>query len=207
MMQPAGFNDSVFINCPFDEEYTPLLRAILFTVYRCGFYPKSALAEDNALDNRLDKIIRLINECRYGIHDISRTEPNENGLPRFNMPFELGIFFGAKKFGNKIQKSKNALIFEAVRFAYQEYISDLNGVDTKAHEKNPVIVIRKIRNWLKDASKRTTLPGYAVIIQEFDEFSTNLPSITATLGLDVNDIPFNDYCKLVEGAILNKLSI
>jgi len=109
------YNDSVFINCPFDTDYQPKLEAITFAVYRCGFYPESALSEDNALDNRLTKIEDLLSKCKYGIHDISRVELNLHGYPRFNMPFELGLFFGARKFGNKVQKSKNALIFEKNR--------------------------------------------------------------------------------------------
>ena len=57
-MPAAGYNDNIFVNCPFDAEYTPLLRVIVFTVYRCGFTPLSALGEDDGTDKRLDKIIR-----------------------------------------------------------------------------------------------------------------------------------------------------
>jgi hypothetical protein len=88
----AGYNDFIFINCPFDEEYIPLLHAIVFGIYRCGFVPQCAMGEDDGSDTRLDKIIRCIKNCRYGIHDISRIEVNVHNLPRFNMPFELGIF-------------------------------------------------------------------------------------------------------------------
>src|SRR6187551_1116802 len=36
---------------------------------------------------RFDKLVRLIEQCRYGIHDLSRTTPDSvNRLPRFNMP-------------------------------------------------------------------------------------------------------------------------
>ena len=49
----------------------------------------------------------MIADCRYGIHDISRTElDRDSGLPRFNMPLELGIFLGAKRFGAEEQKRK-----------------------------------------------------------------------------------------------------
>jgi len=51
---------------------------------------------------RLDKIYSMIGDSNYGIHDISRVELGlESKLPRFNMPLELGIFLGAKKYGNK----------------------------------------------------------------------------------------------------------
>jgi hypothetical protein len=205
MIQPAGYNDSVFVNCPFDSEYAPLLKAIVFAIYRCGFLPKSALAEDNALDNRLDKISRLIEQCRYGIHDISRTELNDNGLPRFNMPFELGLFFGAKRFGNKFQKNKNALIFERIKFQYQKYISDINGIDTKAHQNLVETAIKEIRDWLKSASRRTTIPGDTILINEYNDFLSKLPGISNKLGFNIDEIPFNDYCTIVEEAIASSM--
>lgn len=200
------YNDSVFINCPFDAGYTPILRALIFTVYRCGFLPVTALAEDNALDNRLSKIENLVERCRYGIHDISRIETGGNGLPRFNMPFELGIFFGAKRFGNKVQKEKNALIFDSERYRYQQFISDLNGIDIKAHNNSPAIAIRKVTDWLSTSSKRVSMPGYKIIVPEYAAFEKGLPSITDKLGLDINDIPFNTFCLIVEETIKGKLS-
>ena len=121
-----NYNNFVFINCPFDEEYKEMFYAIIFTIYSCGFTPRSALEEDNALNNRLSKIELIIKECRFGIHDISRIETNMNGLPRFNMPFELGIFFGAKFFGDNEHQKKAAIILEKTKHSYQQYISDLN---------------------------------------------------------------------------------
>ncbi len=200
-MLSAGYNDNVFVNCPFDDAYKPLSNAIIYTVYRCGFIPQSALGEDDGLDNRLDKIVRIIENCRYGIHDISRVELNPAEFPRFNMPFELGIFFGAKKFGNKLQKSKNALVLERQKYSYQQFISDLNGIDTKAHNNDANTVIRQIRNWLTTASRRTTVPGHNIIRQEYIQFNIKLPQIALLAGLDIDDIPFNDYCQIVEEAV------
>src|SRR4051812_5493015 len=91
----------VFINCPFDPKYQPLLEAIVFCVSACGFLPRCTLDETDGSEVRIDTIYKLIQGCNHGIHDISRTEVKGEGyeLPRFNMPFELGIFLGAKKFG------------------------------------------------------------------------------------------------------------
>lgn len=200
-MEQVINNDYVFINCPFDDNYAPILRAIVFCIYRCGFIPFTALNEDNALDNRLHKIENCIEQCRYGIHDISRTELNENNLPRFNMPFELGIFFGAKRFGNKQQKTKSALIFDSQRYRYQEFISDLNGVDIKAHENNPQQAIRKVRDWLAISSRRRTIRGHAIIQKQFNTFINELPPIVKRLGFDIESIPFNDFCMIVEESI------
>lgn len=197
-MKKPTYNDSIFINCPFDENYYPLFRAIIFTVYRCGFFPYSALAEDNGLENRLSKIEKLIEQSRYGIHDLSRTELNENGLPRFNMPFELGLFFSAKKFGDTLQKNKNALIFDISNVRYLEFISDLRGVDIKAHANDYNAIVRSIRNWLSTSSRRKNIPGQNIIIQEYEKFVEQLPEITQHLGYDLNNIPFNDFCAIVE---------
>ena len=196
-MSPS-YNDSVFINCPFDADYREHLEAIVFAIYRCGFYPVNALAEDNALHNRLDKIQSQIENCRYAIHDISRVQLNASGFPRFNMPFELGLFFGAKRFGNKTQKTKNALVFEGTRFSYQNYLSDLSGVDVKAHNNNAASILRNIRNWLSTSSRRKTIPGYNTIIKDFESFQTQLPAILTRLSLERDDLPFNDLCVIIE---------
>jgi len=198
---PATYDERVFVNCPFDDAYQSLLQAITFSIYWCGFMPVTSLNEDNALNNRLQKIENCIEQCRYGVHDISRVELNENGLPRFNMPFELGLFFGARRFGSKEQKMKSALIFEREQYRYQQFISDLNGVDIKAHRDEPHQAIKKVRDWLCLASRRTTIPGPAFIQKQFDLFMHDLPGITVHLGQDTDSLSFNDFCVIVEESI------
>lgn len=205
-MTAPQYNDKVFINCPFDDQYAPLLHAIVYAIYSAGFFPVSALSYDNALQNRLSKIEDCIENCRYGVHDISRTQLNDEDLPRFNMPFELGIFFGAKKFGNKNQKSKNGLVFDHERFRYQKFISDLNGIDIKAHNSDPLLVIRKIRDWLFTASRRTTIPPTASITTSYTNFIPRLAIISANLGYATTaEIPFNDFCYIVEEDLITSL--
>jgi hypothetical protein len=105
-MIPDDYAWNVFINCPFDQEYEPLFHAIIFSVFDCGFIPKSALASQDCSDVRIQKIVNVIKNCKHAIHDISRTDPSPSkGLPRFNMPLELGMFLGAKYYGNKYQKA------------------------------------------------------------------------------------------------------
>ncbi|HEV2817827.1 MAG TPA: hypothetical protein VGW40_11490 [Allosphingosinicella sp.] len=53
------------------------------------------------------------------------------------MPLELGLFRGAKRFGNKAQKLKRALILDIEQFRYQRFISDLAGIDIHAHGGDP----------------------------------------------------------------------
>ena len=71
---PANFERNVFINCPFDEPYEPLFNAIVFAVHETGFRPRCALEANNAGQFRLNKIMDIISECKYSIHDLSRTE-------------------------------------------------------------------------------------------------------------------------------------
>jgi|SRR6266404_4129288 len=70
---PANYAKNAFINCPFDEVYEPIFNAIVFAVNDMGFRPKSAKDESNAGNVRFNKIQDLISECKYSIHDISRT--------------------------------------------------------------------------------------------------------------------------------------
>lgn len=196
------YDSSVFINCPFDDGYKDIFYAIVFTVYRCGFIPRSSLEEDNALHNRLSKIESIIEQCRYGIHDLSRTEFYKGHLPRFNMPFELGLFFGAKKFGDGIQKNKVALVLENKKYSYQQSLSDISGADTKAHQNEPEKSIKIVRDWLKNASKSNMIDGHKIIIGEYANFKQELlPLAIKKLGLDIEDLSFNDYCELIESSI------
>lgn len=190
-------NTFVFINCPFDDGYKDILYAIIFTVYRCGFIPRSALEEDNAMENRLSKIEKIIRECKFGIHDISRIEFNENGLPRFNMPFELGMFFGLKSPPKGSQK-KIALVLEKQKYLYQQYISDISGIDTTAHNNDPLLVIKIVRDWLQAASHRKNIDGHLILTKEYKNFRKKILRLVKTMGTDLDRLTYIDYCYLIQ---------
>ena len=59
-MPSADFNTSVFVNCPFDQDYQPILRAIVFAIFDCGFLVRCAQEEEDASVIRIDKIYRMI---------------------------------------------------------------------------------------------------------------------------------------------------
>jgi hypothetical protein len=65
---------------------------LLFSVYACGFRPRCALEISDSSENRLSKIEAIIQQCKFGIHDISimGIDP-ETKLARLNMAFELGF--------------------------------------------------------------------------------------------------------------------
>lgn len=129
--------DDVFINCPFDAQYRPIFEALVFAIFICEFRPRSALELDDASLPRIEKLYAIVKSCRYGIPDLSRTELDPvNGLPRFNMPLELGVFRGAKRFGDESQKHKRCLILDVEKYRYQKFASDLSGMDIYAHGDN-----------------------------------------------------------------------
>ena len=150
----SDYINSVFINCPFDGEYLPIFRAVIFTIFDCGYIARSAREVDDSSEVRIDKIIKIISECKYGIHDLSRTElDKKTNLPRFNMPLELGLFLGAKRFGAGIQKMKVCLVLDRAPHRYQSFISDISGQDIQSHNNEVSEAIRVVREWLNNASK------------------------------------------------------
>jgi len=134
----ASLLDHVYINCPFDGEYRPIFEALVFAVHDCGFIARCALELEDGSQVRIDKIERLIGACRFGIHDISRTELDSRwSLPRFNMPLELGIFLGAKRFGTGDQRKKVGLILDRETERYQRFCSNIAGQDIRSHNRSP----------------------------------------------------------------------
>lgn len=196
---PRSKPDQVFINCPFDADYAPLLRAVQFTVLACGFTPRSALEENNAGVIRLSKIMRLIKECRYGIHDISRTELDpKSGLPRFNMPFELGLFLGIAEQPAAVSRRKSALVLDKERYRYQVFLSDIAGQDIHSHQGSADGAIQAVRKWLNDQDKQRTHPGTLAIQQRFREFLAWVPNQLKARGHSEEDLSFVDWSKLIE---------
>jgi hypothetical protein len=189
----------VFINCPFDDEYRPLFEAMLFTILECGFVARTAAEVADSSQVRIDKVGEIIAESRLGIHDITRTEPDPaSGLPRFNMPLELGMFLGAKRYGNPRQRQKRCLILDRERYRYQRFCSDIAGHDIRAHENNPALAIRLVRDWLRNGLvDASTLPGGSRIASRYALFQAELPLICDLIGLDTDELVVDDLAMLI----------
>lgn len=200
-MTLAGYDNSIFVNCPFDPAYRPLFEAVLFAIYDCGFYPRCALEVDDSSQVRIEKITRIIEQCRLAVHDISRTQLDRaNRLPRFNMPLELGIFLGAKSFGSRDQRRKAAIILDTERYRYQKYISDIAGQDIRAHGRKPAEMIRQVRDFLSThCAERVILPGGDRIVRRFESFRRDLPAACRELHLDPAKLTFRDLTILIVG--------
>lgn len=194
---PGPPTNDVFINCPFDADYAPIFQALIFTVHACRFQPRSARELDDGGQTRIDKLYRLIEECRYGVHDLSRTELDPvNHLPRFNMPLELGIFLGARRFGDEEQARKRTLILDIEQYRYQRFISDLAGADIQAHGNDTARAIVELRDWLANVSRRK-LPSGPHLVRIHEQFRADLPAIAAELEFDAAAIPYVDFERIV----------
>lgn len=190
----ARLPEGVFINVPFDRRYIKLFHALVFTVHECGFISRCALESDDGSEIRISKLYQIIRGCALGIHDLSRTTLDQaNRLPRFNMPLELGIYLGAKHFGDSTQKRKSALILERDRYRYQKFCSDLAGQDIRAHNNTVVEAIRAVRDWLRSARSGADIPGARTIARRYVAFRRDLPSMCRAEGMEVSEMLFLDY--------------
>jgi hypothetical protein len=190
----------VFLNCPFDREYLRLFNALVFTVHQCGFRARCALETEDSGEERIRKIKRIIRECRYGIHDISRVELDAaNRLPRFNMPLELGLFLGAQEYGAAEQARKRSLVLDTEHYRYQKFCSDIAGQDIRAHAGEPLKLIAAVRAMLATAlDGRIRMPGPAKIRNRLNQFRADLPVISQRMHMKVSELQFVELRLLVE---------
>jgi hypothetical protein len=182
------FDTSVFLNCPFDDDYLPLLRPILFFILDLGLQPRIALERLDSGRPRLEKIITLIGESKYAIHDLSRLQAKEAGeYYRLNMPFELGLDVGCRLFREGRWVDKKCLILEAEKYRYQAAISDMSNSDIAVHGNDPVEASVQVRNWLNtEAGLRA--PGPSRLWGRFTDFMADNYTTLQARGYSDRDI-------------------
>jgi hypothetical protein len=198
---PKDFGISVFINCPFDEDYKSLLRPMLFTLVDAGLVPRLASEKSDSLEHRLEKIVRLIQECKYSVHDLSRFKAAKaKELFRMNMPFELGIDYGCRRTATNYLSSKRSLILETRRYDVQKALSDLNGIDIKNHNNNPSRVVQALQHWFIETVGLTDVDSPAVIWKNFTEFRYDFFERRKAQGYSKDDLkmmPVPQYIRFI----------
>ena len=177
----------VFLNCPFDRTYQPIFEAVVFAVQLCGHHVRCALEENNSGEIRLDRLCRMIDDCPRSIHDLSRTELNEQELPRFNMPFELGLAVGARQLGGKARQSKALIVMVSEPYRMPIYLSDLGGNDPFAHGRDPARAIAAVRGFLR-AGDGAPAPGARTIASRLAHFHSELPSMAKRRRIDPDEL-------------------
>jgi hypothetical protein len=194
----AAPNKQVFINCPLDHDFYPLLEAITFSICVCGYKPRFASERVESGRSRLARIVSLIDECDFSLHDISRTELSPN-LPRFNMSFELGLALG-RKYSIALGGADGVLILDREPFRYHECFSDISGCDPLAHDDQPGIAMHRIWKWLvshdKDqgATSDRRSPEYGPVMLKpwLEQFQEEMRDAKVRIGGKWDDLPLSE---------------
>lgn len=185
--------NNVFVNCPFDNQYFPLLKSLLFTIIYIGLDPKISETTDSGRV-RLEGILNLMSISQYSIHDISRMDAiKRREYPRFNMPFECGMDFGLKMSNEALYSEKRFLILEKEPHRYQKVLSDISGNDIKTHSNEPEKIVKAVRDWFRMI--KSDVPGYKEIWLEYAEFEYDNEQILTDAGYDpkdINELTFSD---------------
>ena len=169
-MTHPDFARNVFVNCPFDWDFEPVLKAILFCLVRFGLRPRIATERNNAGETRIDKIADLIADSEYSIHDLSRCQARQAGEHyRMNMPFELGMDFACRRYGGEPYARKKILVLEEQKYRYQAALSDLAGIDIVPHEGKYELAVKAVRDWI------AAMPGFErlaerKVLSEYEDF-------------------------------------
>ena len=144
-----------FINCPFDEEYRFFERALTFICIYFETEPCFTKDIDNNNIHRLDKLVAIIRESEFSIHDLSRCKckcQDSTGpeFYRMNMPFELGLDYAYNTYSGN---SKNILLLENQQRDLQAALSDSLGLDPKPYDGDVSKFFKQIRDWFFSAKQ------------------------------------------------------
>ena len=138
----------VFLNVPFDSTYEPLFVALVAGLTGLGRTPHCVLEIAEHGQGRPTRILRLIKRCRASIHDLSRVQLS-GGVPRFNMPFELGLAIANQRLNTR---KYHVFIFEGRSYRLPKTLSDLGGHDHEVHRGSQIGILDGLLNWLGQPS-------------------------------------------------------
>lgn len=197
------YDRNVFINCPFDDDYFPLLKSLVFTVLYLDFTPLVSQTKSSG-KNRIEQIMEHIDQAIYGIHDLSRSRALKSGeFPRFNMPYELGLDIGCARYGNRRHRTKKIMILEKDQYHYQRVLSDISGQDIFHHNNDPETLIKRTRDWFSNNSTKL-LVGAGEIWNAYNQFCAHLFKNLKAGGYsstEFDTIPIGDFIKFARGWI------
>ncbi len=183
-----------------------MLKALVFGIVYLDYSPQLSQTT-NAADTRISVIQHLIENSKYSIHDLSRMASQKKGeLARFNMPFELGMDIGCRRFGEPHHREKCMFILDQENYRYQRSLSDLAGSDIGSHGNDPLRALKEIRNWIRKFDNRH-IDSARKIWRMYIEFSGDLEQIALKNELDTDDLeemPWDEYCYYIQEWLLFK---
>ena len=202
MVREDEFIGNAFVNCPFDEDYDHILQAILFCLVKFGLRPRLSSERSDAGESRVSKILELIKSSRYSVHDLSSCEAKREGeYYRLNMPFELGLEFDCRHYGDGCFSTNVILVLEEERYRYQATISDLNGSDIEAHGGASQLAVRKVRNWLVGIGGFKVVRA-AAILAEYKDFQRWFYDSQISAGFSEEDIKDYSTAELLQAMLI-----
>jgi hypothetical protein len=168
---PRPDPNGVFLNVPYDKDFSSLYVAYIVGLYQLDLVPHLA-SEIPGGGRRLDKIFELIQSCRYSIHDLSRVELSDvpAATPRFNMPLELGMTI---TWANLNPSQHTWFVWESESYRLQRSASDLNGTDPHIHGGTPEGILRELCN----AFRREGMPSVPGMLHVCHFVYNNLDAI------------------------------
>lgn len=181
-------NNNVFINCPFDEKHiNDILKPIMFCLISNGLSPQLSLMIQDSGQKRIDKIVDLMKNSKYNIHDLSllKTKSTKE-YARMNMPYELGIDYGLRISGVERYGQKQFLILGSSRYDYMKAISDISGFDIHNHGGKTEKVFDCMYSWLSSLGLQKNMPPALTMYYDFLDFNVWLyMNILNEYGCDV----------------------
>jgi len=157
----------------------------------------------------LEKILEIIQDSKYSIHDLSRIKSSKKGeYYRLNMPLEIGLDLGCKVFhsGEKY-RGKNSLILEGERYSLHKGLSDLSGSDVKCHDNDAEKMVESVRSWLVEVG-RTNIPGPNMIWDDYNIFNADLYTDFSERGFkksQIDTLPIPEFLDFLKKWLSKKL--
>jgi hypothetical protein len=182
---------SVFLNIPYDSSFESLFLAYIAGISAFGFTPRATL-EIPFGQRRLDRILLLIEQSRYSVHDLSRVQLDRNRprTPRFNMPFELGLTVALERC---VQRGHSWIVCETVPHRIKKSLSDLDGTDANIHGGTIMGVFRELGNAFVGSKRQPTVREMWRIYRVLRE---QLPGVLTKAGAEdlFNARVFKELC-------------
>jgi hypothetical protein len=171
--------NAVFLNIPYDNRFRRQYLAYIVGLTQLGLEPRTTLGIPGG-ERRLDRILALIQSCRYSVHDLSRIEIDRNPppTPRFNMPCELGMTITWQK----LNPTRHTwFVFESRHRRLQKSLSDLDGTDPNIHGATVEGVMRELCNAFV---RRGFQPGVPQMMQTYRRIARLLDGVLKNAGTD-----------------------
>ena len=176
----------VFVNCPFDDDYVCVFRAIVFAIHDLGFQARRAQIDDGEVVH-VQRIHAESKGSLYSTRDISQVEPGGTlQLPRFNMPFEPGIARSMHAAGRPLH---HMLLLEKEPNLHNASMSDAAGMDAKIHAGEPALAFEAVRAFFRTKSDTgRPMRGGENIAKRYALFEAKLPASAAAAKISKKEV-------------------